>query len=104
MFFTGENPDEPPQHRLESVLGFLRRELWHCRLLTNHQLQFRDQVYHQLAIGTQGFEDSSAPMSDFLLALAQDLMHERLESLRQQCIRHIPFSLVEFPRNKDAAR
>src|SRR5260221_11821988 len=100
MFFTGENPDDRPQHRLESVLGFLRRELWHCGLLTNHQLQFRDQVSHQLAIGTQGFEDSSPPMSDFLLALAQDLMHERLESLRQQSIRHMRFSLLEFPATK----
>src|SRR5258707_4895364 len=104
MFFAGERPDELPEHRLESVLGLLRRELRHGRLLADHQLQFGDQVYHELAIGTQRFEDSILPMNDLLLAHNEDLTHQRLESLRQRRIRYGPFILIEFPRNKDAAR
>src|SRR6266478_4067599 len=104
MFFSSEHPKESPQHRLESVLGFLRWEFWHGGLLTDHQLQFGNQIYHQLTIGTERFEDSIPPTNDLFLALAQDLTRQRLEALRQRRIRDIPLILVEFPRNKDAAR
>ena len=68
VFFSSERAEESPQHRFESVLGFLRREFRYGRLLTDHQLQFGDQVDHQLAIGTKGFEDGMPPMNNRLLA------------------------------------
>ncbi len=68
VFFSSERAEEPSQHRFESVLGFLRSEFRYGRLLTDHQLQFGDQVDHQLAIGTERFEDSIPPMNNLLLA------------------------------------
>src|SRR5258708_30182240 len=68
VFFSSERAEESSQHRFESVLGFLRREFRYRWLLTDHQLQFGDQVEHQLAIGTERFEDSIPPMNNLLLA------------------------------------
>jgi hypothetical protein len=68
VFFSSERPEESPQHRFESVLGFLRSEFRNRWLLTDHQLQFGDQIDHQLAIRTKRFEDGMPPKNNLLLA------------------------------------
>jgi len=52
FFSSGTRRGIPAATASNRFLGFLRSEFRHGRLLTDHQLQFGNQVDHQLAIGT----------------------------------------------------
>ncbi len=48
----GERADEPPEHQLEAVLRVLWRKIRNRRLLSDDELQFRDQVDNEPSVRT----------------------------------------------------
>ncbi|MNP01981.1 hypothetical protein D3C76_938140 [compost metagenome] len=54
MFTPGENTDESAKHELKATLCLLWLKLWHRRLVTHDEFQFRDEISHEPGIGLQG--------------------------------------------------
>src|SRR6516162_10203340 len=103
MLWPGEHAQEPNEYHLETVLRGLQRKIRHGRLFADNELQFWNQVHHQLAICTYSRLDRIPPMVDFLFALTQHLAHKALEGLGQGSVGDIWLLLVKFPRNEVAA-
>ena len=53
MLRAGEGAKEAPEHQLETALRFLRRQFCNGRLFADDELDFGDEVDHQLAIRPQ---------------------------------------------------
>ena len=53
MLRSGEHSEKAPKNHLKAPLHLLRRQLGDGALFTNDEFQLRDQVQHELAIGTQ---------------------------------------------------
>ena len=53
MFRPGEHADEPPEHQLETPSRVLRRELGNRRLVSDDELQLRDEVDHEPSVRAQ---------------------------------------------------
>src|SRR6516162_6575710 len=103
MLCPGEDAQESNECHLKAVLRGLQGEIRHGRLLADNELQFWNQVHHQLAICTDSLPDRIPPMVDFLLAITQDFPHKTLEGLRQSSVGNIWPLLVKFTRNEIAA-
>src|SRR4051812_34971021 len=102
MFRPGEYPEDSPEHQLESALRVLRRKIRNRWLLSDDELQFRDEIHHELAVGAQRFEQLVAPPSQLWFRFAQQRTDQALKGLGQRGIRNIAFVLIELPRCKKA--
>src|ERR1700751_628228 len=103
MLCPGEHAQEANEDHLKSVLRGLQREIRYRRLFADNELQFWNQVHHQLAICTNSLPDRIPAMVDFLLTFTQHLAHKALEGMRQGSIGDIWLLSVKFPRNEIAA-
>ena len=103
MFLPGEDAEESPENRLESVLPFLGWKRRNRRLLTDDQLKFGDKASDQPPVRSDGLPDSLPPVAHLLLALAQDLADQGLERLRQSAVGNFPLVLVKLPGNEQTA-
>ena len=52
MFRPREYADESPEHQLEAALRVLWRKLRDRRLFSDDELQFGDQIHHELSVRT----------------------------------------------------
>ena len=55
MFLAREDRDELPEHHLEALLRFQRREVGNRRLFSDEELEFRDEIDHERAVWAQCF-------------------------------------------------
>ncbi len=104
MLLPGENGEETPEYHLETILPVLRRKLRNRRLLSDDEMQLRNQVDHDLTVRTKCLQQRSSPLADFRLAPGKDLPDQRLESLRQRRIGDVALVLVELAAGKETAR
>ncbi len=104
VLLSAEYADERPEHRIESVLRFLRRNLRHRQLLADYELELGDEIYDKLTVQTHSIPDCVPPTPNLCLVLAQNLPNQSLEGLSESRVRDIPLVLVKLTRNKDAAR
>ncbi|HYS82884.1 MAG TPA: hypothetical protein VEM76_19425, partial [Anaeromyxobacteraceae bacterium] len=99
-----EDAEESPEHELETPLRVLRREFGRRRLLTDDELELRDQVQHQPPVRLQRLAERVAPAGQLRLALAQKRLDQPLEGLGERGVRDVALVLVELPRGEEAAR
>ena len=59
VFLAREYPKEAPEHHLEAVLRFLRRQVRDRRLFADYELQFGNEVDHELTIRAQRLDAGS---------------------------------------------
>ena len=99
-----EGAEETLEHQLETVPRFLRWQVCHGRLFADDELDFGDEVDHQLAIRPQRLQKGVPPMVHLGFALDQDLTHQRLECLCQRRVRYVALVLVELACGEKPAR
>src|SRR5258705_2495550 len=104
MVRAREHADEPPQHHLETASRVLRSELRNRWLVSDDELELRDEVDHERPIRAQRFQQSVAPTTQLGVALAEKIPNEALKRLRQRRIRHVAFVLIELAGPEQAAR
>ncbi len=56
MFSAGKHADETPEHQYETMLRLLWRKLHDGRRVTDDELQFGNEVGHELRVAVQRFE------------------------------------------------
>src|ERR1700720_4998003 len=73
MFRPGEHADKPPKHQLETSLRALWRKLRDGRLVTDDELQLRDQIDHEPAVWAQGLQKGVSPTAKLGVALPEEM-------------------------------
>ena len=104
MLGPGEHAKEPSEDQFEAALRGLGRKLRDRRLLANDELEFGEQIDHQLAVRTQRLPERIAPAAEFRFALREERTDQTLKGLGEGGIRDIAFVLVELARGEQAAR
>src|SRR5262245_56422961 len=104
MFPPGEHADEPPEHYLKTASRVLRRELRNRRLVSDDELELRDEVDHERPIRAQRFQQSVAPHTQLGVALAEKISNEALKRLRERRIGDVAFVLIKLAGREQAAR
>src|SRR6267142_5943074 len=104
MLLAREYAKEAPEHRLETVLRVLRRQVRDRRLFSDHELQLGNEVDDELTIRAQSFIEGVPPPAKFLLALAQQRADQALEGLTQGGVRDVALVLVELAGCEQATR
>ena len=100
MFRPREYADESAEHQLKTALRFLRRKFRDRRLLADDELQFRDEIDHELSVRVQRLAQRVAPSAQLFFALTQEWTDEALKGLRERRIRNVSLVLVELARRK----
>ena len=62
MLRRGERAKEAPEHQLKSVLRFLRRQVGNGRLFPDDELQFGNEVDHQLSVRPERLCQGAPPL------------------------------------------
>src|SRR5262249_26035994 len=104
VLLASEDAQEGAEHRLEPVLGFLRRDLRYGLLLADDKFELGDEIYDELAVQTHGVPDRLPPTLYLGFILTEDLANQSLEGLGERRVRNVPLVLVEFTRNKNPPR
>ena len=104
MFQPREHADEPPEHQLKTPSRVLGKEIRNRRLVSDDQLQFRDEVDHEPSVRAERLEKRGAPGRQVGLALRQKATGEALESLSERRIGDVALVLIELARCKQASR
>src|SRR5438093_11733606 len=104
MFQPREHADEPPEHQLKTPSRVLGKEIRNRRLVSDDQLQFRDEIDHEPSVRAEHLEKRGAPGRQVGLALRQKAPGEALESLSERRIGDVAFVLVELPGCEKATR
>src|SRR5262249_43304741 len=97
-----EDADESTEHDLKTFSRVLWGKLRDRRLLTDDELQLRDEVHEELSVRVQRLSQRFAPGRQLGLALGQKTAEQTLEGLRQRGIRDVALVLLEFPGGKEA--
>src|SRR5260370_23841578 len=100
----GERAEEAPEHQLEAVLRFLRRQIWSGWLLPDDELHLRDEIDDQLAVCPDRLRQDGTPLFHLRFALDEDLIDQSLEGLCQCRIRNVALILVELAYREEPAR
>ena len=102
MVRPGDDGDTAPNDKLKTPLRVLRRSLRDGRLISDDQLQFRNQINDELAKRVQRFAESLAPGRQTRVALCEELPYKTLKSLSERPVRDIAFVLIELAGSKEA--
>src|SRR6202030_3333600 len=104
MFGPGEDADKSPKHQLEAPLRVLWRKIRGCWLFSDDELQFGNELDHELAVRAQRLAQGVVPARQLGVALAEKRSHQALKGLRQSRIRDVALVLVELARGEKTAR
>src|ERR1700739_3014476 len=96
MFRPGEYANEAPENELETALRLLGLKLRDRRLVSDDEIQFRNEVGHELVIQLEGLQKRAAPDRQFGVALAEKRPYKALKCLHQGRIGNIALVLVEL--------
>src|SRR5262249_16197094 len=89
---------------VETVACVLRGKAHHLGLRSNDELELRDEIHHELSIGTEGVRQGLAPQRDLRIALAEHVLHQLVERLGKRRIGNVSLVLVEFARREESPR
>ena len=64
-----EYTDESPKDQLEAALSILWRDFRHWWLVSDNELQFRNQIHNQASVLVQGITEVAAPFAKLCLGL-----------------------------------
>jgi hypothetical protein len=103
VLLAREYAEEAPEHHLEAVLRVLRGQVRDRRLLSEHELEFRNEVYDERSVRAQRLAQGAPPSAKLRLALAQNLAHQALEGLAQGGVGNVALVLVELAGREQAA-
>src|SRR6185312_1876738 len=103
MLRSGEHSEKAPKNHLKAPLHLLRRQLGDRVLFTNDEFQLRDEVQHELAIGTQRVTERLMPVVELHVALRQQRTYQALKGLCHDGIGNISLVLIELTPCKQAA-
>src|SRR6266446_8586798 len=104
MFRTSEYVDKPPEHQPETPLRVLWRKIRDWWLFSDDELQFRDQIHHELPVRPQRLPEGLTPAAQLRVTRPQERTDQTLKRLRQRRIRDVALVLVELARREQAAR
>ena len=104
MLGRGERAKEAPKHQLKSVLRFLRRQVGNGRLFPDDELQFGNEVDHQLSVRAERLCQGAPPLLHFRFALDEDLADQGLEGLCKGRIGDVALVLIELACREKPAR
>src|SRR5215510_7900677 len=104
MLWPRKYADESTEYQLKTGLRILGRNFRDSWLLSYDELQFGDQIHHELTVRTERFLDGIAPAAQLVFAFRQDGTDEALEGLREGRIRDVALVLVELAGGEQAAR
>src|SRR5258707_8908816 len=104
MFRPGEHADEPPKCQLETPARVLGREIRSRRLVSDDELQFRNELDDEPCVRAERLEKRGAPGRQVGLAFRQKTPGEALESLSERRIGNVALVLIELARGKQAPR
>src|SRR5262249_7050874 len=104
MLRPREDRQEAPEDQLEASLRVLGRQLGDRGLATNNELQFGDQIDHQLPVRAKRLAERITPSGQLAFALSEERTHQIRKGLRQRGIGDVPLVLVELPCGKQTAR
>ena len=96
MLGTCEYIDKSPKNQLEATLCVLWSKIGDWRLLSDDELQFRNQVYNELSVWPQRLAKRIAPLAQLGFAPPQKHSNKGLESLRQGGVGNVALVLVEL--------
>src|SRR5580658_9891945 len=96
MFRPGEYANKAPENELETALRLLRLKLWDRRLISDDELQFGDEVGHELCIQLERLQKRAAPDRQFGVALAEKRPYQALKCLHQGRIGNVALVLIEL--------
>src|SRR5262249_9350628 len=99
-----EHCDKSAKNEMESALAFLQRKFRERWRLSDHELQFRNEIHDELAVRTQRITKGCTPFAQFRFALAQKETDKVLEGLRQRGIRDVALVLIELAGGEKATR
>ena len=104
MVRSREHADEPPKHQLETSSRVLGSELRNRWLVSDDQLELRDEVDHEPPIRAQRLDQRVAPTTQLGVALAEKAPDEALKGLGERRIGDVALVLIELPRREQSAR
>src|SRR5271155_103445 len=96
MFRPGEYANETPENEMETAFCLLRFKLRDRRLVSDNELQFRDEVGHEPCIRLERLQKRAAPDRQFGVALAEKRPYKALKCLHQGRIGNVAFVLIEL--------
>src|SRR5712664_89804 len=100
----GEHGEKAPESQLKAALRVMGWQLRDRRLVTDDELQLRNQVYDKPPVRAQRFAKCLAPSSQLWIALAKQWSDQALKGLRQGRIGDVSLVLVELAGREQAAR
>ena len=104
MVRLGEDAEEAPEDQLEPALRLLRRQFWNRRLFADDELQFGNEVNHELAVRAESRQQGVAPGRQLAIALRQKSPDQALKSLCECRIWDVALELVELAGREQTAR
>src|ERR1700757_1376522 len=104
MFPSSEHGEKAPENQLKAALRVKGRQLRDRRLVTDDELQLRNQVDNKLSVRVQCFAKGLAPSSQLWIALAKKWSDQALKGLRQGRIGDVTLVLVELACREQATR
>ena len=104
MLRPREYADKSPKHQLEAALRVLWRKLGNRGLFSYDELQFGNEIHHELSVRVQRPKKGIAPAAQLGFAFAQKRTDKALKGLRQSGIRDVALVLIELAGCKQAAR
>src|SRR5579859_2177543 len=96
MFRPGEYANETSEDKLETALSLLRLKLRDRRLVSDDELQFGDEVGHELCIQLERLQKRAAPDLQFGVTLAEKRSYKALKCLHQGRIGNVALVLIEL--------
>src|SRR5580704_5742576 len=100
MFRSREGADESTEHELETALRLLRLEFRDRGLVSDDDLQFRDEVDDQSRVRAKRLRKCVAPNRQLGVALAEKRPDKAAKSLYQGRIGDVALVLVELSRRE----
>ena len=103
VLWTREGADELAQHDSQPALRLGQRQLGYARLWTDDELDLRNQVDDQLAIGTNRRCDATPPPRDLVRGLGEDVERQLMKCSNDSQIGDVALVLLELGRQEQPA-
>src|SRR5882757_2597000 len=96
MFRSREHADEPTEYQLETSSRILGRQIGSRRMVSDNELQLRNELDDEPCVGAEGIAERVAPWRQIGFALSQKSLDQALKRLSERRIRNVALVLIEF--------